>query len=237
MKMLICGEIAVSVRRRGARAWDGRPVAAELAHLIDDDADHVALRTLQRAERAAEVEENVVLLALHADTQQETAARVQIKPELVRQEVAKVSRIQPQIGASAEIVLADKLAVPHRGSEPHLLLDGNVEQLVPSRVRCLVDGARLGYLGATLVAEGDEGVDARIGGGRLDGHEVLTQHDPDGEDVAVVERLVGHVGRRVLDDVCLFVGVDLRVQLVEQQARGLDVVELHAGLQRRGVRW
>lgn len=62
-------------------------------YLVNEDAQHVSFRPLERAESASKIELDVILLALHADPHQYTSLRVQIHPQIMRQEVAEPLRI------------------------------------------------------------------------------------------------------------------------------------------------
>ena len=120
------GDTCVPGRQR-ARA---RPGTWE-THLVDEDADHVGLCTLERPERAPEVELQVVLLALHADAQQDPPLAVQVHPLVVREEVPVAPRVQADVRPPYRVVLAHQGTVAHAHHQPQRLLHRNIERLVP----------------------------------------------------------------------------------------------------------
>ena len=60
------------------------------AELVGDAAGHVAFSTLERSESLAKVELDVITLAFHTDTHQQTALRVKVEPVLTRHVVVEM---------------------------------------------------------------------------------------------------------------------------------------------------
>ena len=196
-----------------------------LAYLVDEGSDHVALGPLERPERTSKVEANLVLLSLHADPEQDpTRLLLEVIPHLVRQEVSIPTRVETDVRAADLVVLADKSSVADGRHEPKILLDRDVEGLVPSRVERLVDRPGLGESVAVLITEGDERVEL-AGRVAVRCDEAFCEDDLDGEQ----EALGGFLSRdrrcRVFDDLRNLVDAHLLVHPVELVPGGLDIVE------------
>lgn len=155
---------------------------------------------------------------------------LELEPKVLGEEVAKLLRVEVDIGAADIVMVVDQVAIVDGSAKPKVALDRNVDRLVPARVVRFVEGPRFGDTEAVGVGEDEEGVEPLGARMTLERHEVLAEHDLDGEEVAGRAGL-GCSGRGVdLDDAGDLVGVECVVHRVEKLARGLDVVELDAGL-------
>ena len=128
------------------------------------------------------VELNVIALALHADPDQQSALRIQVEPELPRQIVAEVYRIQLKGCPSNEIMVPHPIPVTDRGDDVERAGHRNVERLVPVRVESRRLHLRLQEPLLVLVAEDNIRITVSVGVARL---QVLAFNDFNREDVLV----------------------------------------------------
>lgn len=204
--------------------------------LVDNHASHIVLRSLEESERSPKVEPNVVLLPLHADPHHQPAIdrplilALQPQPEVPRQEVAKLGRVEVDVRPRDDIVFLDEIAVVHRRTKPEIPSDGDIERLVPPRLVRLVQGPGLGDAVPDVVAEDEERVEL-LPCGAVGGEDVLGEDDLDGEEIPCDLLLLGGGRRLLLDDGGYFFGVEFRVHAVEELACCLDVVQLDETLQ------
>lgn len=104
-------------------------------------------------EGLAKVELDIITLALHAHTQQQSSLGVKIKPELSGEIVAKVHGVKLQRGTPDEIMVTKGIIIPNGGDDVKGARYGNIDRLVPPRVEVPHDDSRLGQTLLVLVTQ------------------------------------------------------------------------------------
>lgn len=154
-------------------ATGGTYLACDLAH-------HIPLRPLKVPEGLANVELDVVALALHADPDQDPALRIQIQPKLSRQVIAEMHRIQLQRRAPDKVMITNHVVVPDRHNKIERPGHGNVDRLVPARVEVPHNHPGLVKALLVLVAQDHVGITGPVG---VAGLQLLALDDLDCEHV------------------------------------------------------
>ena len=204
-----------------------------MTNLVGDHPCHVSLRSLQSSECLAEVELDIVPLAFHADSQQQTALRVEVKPVFARHEVAEVGRIQLDRGATDAVMVAQRIPVPYSGNHVQRSLRRDIERLLPPRVQVAVDDASLAETFLILIPQYHVRVAEAVD---VAGLEVLPFDDLDGEDKGVGLSLTSvDRGTSVFDDLGQCIDVDALLQVIKLMSRPFNVVELDERLRETEV--
>jgi hypothetical protein len=85
-----------------------------IAHLVDENSEHICLGSFQTPESTTEIELYVVFLSFHTNSDQNPALCIEIHPQLVGQEIAEPSWIEAEVRAPDNIVFSNKRTISHR---------------------------------------------------------------------------------------------------------------------------
>jgi hypothetical protein len=102
-----------------------------MPYLVNEYPHHITLTTLQRSESTSKVELNVVLLAFHTHSQEDTPVCIEIEPYVMHKEVPEPLRIKADIFSPDRVMLTDQRTVANAGHQPEGFLYRYVKGLVP----------------------------------------------------------------------------------------------------------